>query len=81
VLDPRPLEQRELLAERGYRRRAVGGVEDAPRVRLEGDQGGRSLLGRGRGDRAPDDVEVTEVNAVEAADRERNGPDRVRRQP
>jgi hypothetical protein len=50
-------------------------------MRLEGDQGGRSLLGRGRGDRAPDDVEMTEVNAVEAADRERNGPDRVRRQP
>jgi len=81
VLDARPFEQRQLLAQGGDRLRAVGRVQDASRMRLEGDQGRRSVLARRRGDRPTDDVEVTKVNAVEAADRERRGPDRGRRQP
>jgi hypothetical protein len=49
-------------------------------MRLERDQRGcRSSLPR-RIDRATDDVEVAEVDAVEAADGQRNGADRLARQ-
>src|SRR5437868_4966185 len=48
---------------------------------LEGDEGGRGMLGRGRVLKVPDHVEVAEVHAVEAADRERDRPDRLLREP
>src|SRR5437868_8606089 len=48
---------------------------------LERDEGGRGMLGRGRVLKVPDHVEVAEVHAVEAADRERDRPDRLLREP
>src|SRR5947207_684415 len=46
---------------------------------LERDEGGRGMLGRVL--KVPDHVEVAEVHSVEAADRERDRPDRLLREP
>ena len=81
VLNSRGFEQRELLLQGRDRLGTVRGIEHAPRVRLERDQGGLSFHLPGCSDDATNHVCVTEVDAVEAPHRDRHGTNRARRQP
>jgi hypothetical protein len=50
-------------------------------VRLESDECRLSAVGRGSGDGATDDIDVTEMNTVEASDGDGGRPDGARREP
>ena len=80
VLDARGLDERELFLKRRDRLRAVGGVQDAAWMWLEGDERRRGTVLLGGFDYMTDHIDVTEMYPIEAADRQRHGPDRPRGQ-
>lgn len=75
MLDAGGADQRKPFLEGRDRLGAVGGVEHAARMRLERDESRLRVLSRGGGHGAADDVKVSEVDAVEAPNCERNRPD------
>src|SRR5438270_5388642 len=77
VLDAGFLDQRELFLQRRDRLRAVGRVENAARMRFEGDERRSSLQLRPGPHRVFDHVEVAEMHSVEAANRQRHPADRT----
>jgi hypothetical protein len=81
MLDSQRFHERQLLLQGRDRLRAVGGVEDASGMRLEREEGRLRAVSLGGGDSAADDIDVTEMNAVEAADSDGRGPDRARGEP
>src|ERR1700682_4594702 len=81
MLDAKRFHERQLLLQGRDRLRAVGGVEDTPRMRLEGDEGRLRAICLGRGAGATDDINGTKMHAVEAADGDGRGSDRARREP
>src|SRR5579872_244274 len=81
MVDAGGLDELELFVERGDGGRAVRGVEHAARMRLERDERGLAARLSRAGDGVPDDVEVAEVHAVVAADREGDRPYVIGRKP
>src|SRR5206468_3283232 len=80
VVDAALAYQRELLLEGRDRRRAVRRVEHTTRMRLEGDEGRSCVELARRVDRIVDDIGVAEMDPIEAANCQRDGPDRIRRE-
>src|ERR1700682_372712 len=78
VLYARRLDQRELFLQGCDRLRAVGGVEDGARMWFEGDERRLGAVRLCGSDHMLDHVDVPEVDAIEASDRERHSPDRAR---
>ena len=78
VLDAGSLDERELFLKRRDGLRAVRGIQDAARVRFEGDQCRLRLIHLGGGDNMAEHVDVAEVHAVEAADSQCHWPNGAR---
>jgi hypothetical protein len=68
MLDLVGLDERQLFLQRRDRRRAVGGIEDASRVRLEGDERRRCIRLACRLDGPPDNLGMSAMDSVEAPD-------------
>ena len=81
MLEARGLDQREFFSQGGDRLRAVGRIQHAAWVGFKGDQSRSRAAGRRCFHCSADDVEMSEVDSIKAADRQRHRPDRTRGEP